>query len=91
MLLTLHGTGSGPRSQADAYKVKVPNKPMGEEFKFGVEGLWVVAPSRHGAHNWEGVGDMTAHASVTALRELMQRFNDLPQLIETGGILAGHR
>ena len=30
----------------------------GEDILFGVEGMWVVAPTRHGAHNWEGVGGM---------------------------------
>lgn len=46
VLLSLHGTGISHRSQADAYKVKQDNKPVGEDFKFGVEGFWVVAPDR---------------------------------------------
>jgi hypothetical protein len=30
------------------------------EYIFGVYGLWVIAPYRHGAHNWEGVGELSA-------------------------------
>lgn len=50
VLLTLHGTGLAAMSQADAYKMM----PSGAgEYVFGVQGFWVVAPTRHGAHNWE--------------------------------------
>jgi hypothetical protein len=24
------------------------------EYRFGIEGAWLLAPTRHGAHNWEG-------------------------------------
>ena len=27
---------------------------MKEDYTFGVDGSWLVAPTRHGAHNWEG-------------------------------------
>ena len=37
---------------------------------FGVEGAWVLAPSRAGAHNWEGTGYHAALASVDALAVL---------------------
>lgn len=49
-LLTLHGTGLTGSNQADAYKMMPPGS---QDYVFGVEGLWLVAPSRHGAHNWE--------------------------------------
>ena len=90
VLLTLHGTGISARSQADAYKVKLPNKPSGEEFLFGVEGFWVLAPSRHGAHNWEGVGELSAQTSVQALKDIMLGFTDAPQVVEVAGVNAGH-
>ena len=49
-LLTMHGTGLTATSQADAYKMM----PTGaSEYVFGVQGFFVVAPTRHGAHNWE--------------------------------------
>lgn len=67
--------------------MKLPNKQIGEEFLFGVEGMWVVSPSRHGAHNWQGIGGNTARASVLALKMLMKRFIDLPQIVENGGTI----
>ncbi len=49
-LLSLHGTGLSPLSQADAYK----DMPSGKtEYRFGVSGMFVIAPDRYGAHNWE--------------------------------------
>jgi hypothetical protein len=49
-LLTLHGTGLTSTSQADAYKMMPYGRP---DYVFGVNGFWVIAPTRHGAHNWE--------------------------------------
>jgi len=34
---------------------------------FGVRGLWVVAPTRHGAHNWEEGGRISAVHAIEAL------------------------
>lgn len=42
---------------------------------FGVEHLWLLAPTRHGAHNWEGPGELTA---MTALRSLAKLTKDAP-------------
>ena len=46
VFLTLHGSGIPPRNHADAYKIRFDNLPNEGEFKFGVEGFWLVAPSR---------------------------------------------
>ena len=56
------------QNQADSYKYQKKKgnslryatysfllaSSVGEDFTFGVEGGWVLAPTRHGAHNWEG-------------------------------------
>jgi len=54
--------GVSAESQADSYKQMVKG-----EFIFGVEKMWLLAPTRHGAHNWEGPGEVT---SLSALRNL---------------------
>lgn len=41
-------------------------------FMFGVEKVWLLAPTRHGAHNWEGPGEVT---SMTALNNLARLTN----------------
>lgn len=64
VLLSLHGTGVTAQGQADAFKLK---RKGAADYEFGVEGMWLVAPDRHGAHNWEGVGFWTALAAVRAL------------------------
>ena len=61
LVLALHGTSVDPRDAADAFKVKE------HDYEFGVENAYVIAPSRHGAHNWEGVGQRTAVAAVRFL------------------------
>jgi len=64
VVLALHGTSVSPRDMADAFKQK---KQGINDYEFGVEGAYVVAPSRHGAHNWEGVGLRTAVAALSAI------------------------
>ena len=32
--------------------------------------MWTLAPTRHGAHNWEGPGELTAMTSLEKLAEL---------------------
>ena len=58
---------------------------------FGVEHLWLVAPTRHGAHNWEGPGELTA---MTALRSLARYTREVPwiavQANEDFVVFAGH-
>ena len=86
-LLSLHGTGLSPLSQADAYKRMLDGHT---EYTFGVEGMFVIAPGRFGAHNWEAVGDYSARESVGAVRKLLARTPGLPQLSNLPGIVAGH-
>ena len=83
VLLTHHGTGIPVRDSADAYKRKVA--PSDEGFVFGVDRLWVVAPTRHGAHNWEQGGQRTALAAVDAMAAM------LPPLMAPGVALDSHR
>ena len=61
VLLTLHGTSIGARDSSDAFKMKPKKDPDGV-YRFGAEGLWLCAPTRHGAHNWEGIGRACAFA-----------------------------
>lgn len=65
VLLTMHGTGVSAESQADSYKHMVKKK-----FVFGVEKMWVLAPTRHGAHNWEGPGEKTSLSALMNLASL---------------------
>jgi len=52
VVLTMHGTGVTENNQADAYKHEVGP----DVWEFGVRGAWLLAPTRFGAHNWEGTG-----------------------------------
>ena len=36
--------------------------------------MWLLAPTRHGAHNWEGVGSRTALDAVDALASLVAAY-----------------
>ena len=87
VLLSLHGTGTPPLSQADAYKHMAKDA---SEYEFGVKGFWVVAPSRHGAHNWEAVGARSAWTALESVQKHVGRLPALPQLILRRGIIAGH-
>ncbi|KAL8611053.1 hypothetical protein ACOMHN_042669 [Nucella lapillus] len=64
-LLSLHGTTVPPQNQADSYKRMVDG-----EYQFGVRGMWLLAPTRHGAHNWEGPGALTAMTALERLASL---------------------
>ena len=59
-----------PQNQADSYKRMEDGK-----WVFGIKNMWVLAPTRHGAHNWEGPGELTA---MTALRNLAQLTGESP-------------
>ena len=73
VVLTLHGTGVAPTAMADSYKhVPLSHKEQKDHFVFGLEGFWVLAPDREGAHNWETTGFRSALASVHALSNLLQ-------------------
>jgi hypothetical protein len=61
LLVSQHGTGVSASSQADAYKQGGNNG-----FVFGLDEFVVIAPSRHGAHNWEGAVGYGAVSSAVA-------------------------
>ena len=65
ILLSLSGVGVSTRSQADSHKYK--NKPSDKDYTFGFEDMWILAPYRDGAHNWEGSGYQTAIAALDFL------------------------
>jgi hypothetical protein len=85
VVLTLSGVGATPMSQADSYKYvpktkkkKKKQKKKGnkkqqqgeDEWRFGLDTAWILAPERAGAHNWEGVGHLSALAALAALNTL---------------------
>lgn len=87
VLLTLHGTGVTGSGQADAYK----QKPQGaDDYEFGVIGLWVLAPDRFGAHNWQGWGQRSAFAALQALSVLTAAGGILPAADSSRVLFAGH-
>lgn len=79
VLLTLHGTGVAAGGQADAYKAKPRGAPPDTDYTFGVEGFWVLAPGRHGAHNHAGVGQWHAFAAVDALVARVAQWRPSPR------------
>lgn len=82
VLLTLHGTGVTAQRQADSFKVK----PAGaKDYVFGVEGYWLLAPSRHGAHNHQGTGHWHALSAIDALHALVSRIRS------AAGAIAGSK
>ena len=91
ILLSLHGTGVGPLNQADSYK----HQPRGEQdFVFGFDTLWTLAPDRHGAHNWEGIGSISADCAARALAMMTSSWTlttpDLPPADDQRILYAGH-
>ena len=64
------GVGVKPQQQAESHKYMAKGQT---DFSFGYKSMWVLAPERDGAHNWEGVGLQTALASLGALRALAAR------------------
>ena len=92
VLLTLHGTGVKAENQADSYKRMVQKK-----FVFGVEKLWVLAPTRFGAHNWEGPGELTSLTALKVLSVLTQHAlwlnlkpADAERVVIAGHSMGGH-
>ncbi|KAJ1420687.1 hypothetical protein B484DRAFT_399786 [Ochromonadaceae sp. CCMP2298] len=88
VLLSMHGSGITASSHADAHK----QMRSGEtEYVFGVEDFILLAPSRFGAHNWEGVGELSAKHALLALQRVLQRSAlPLPQVRLGGGLSSGH-
>lgn len=91
VLISLSGTSISARDSADSYKFKVRGA---EDYTFGVQGAWLIAPTRHGAHNWEGPGLATARGALKASLEVAQRLRaqapDLDAILVAGHSMGGH-
>ena len=63
---------------------------------FGVEHLWVLAPTRHGAHNWEGPGELTAMSALKKFAKLTEETSltimkaDTEHAVFAGHSMGGH-
>ena len=79
-------TAVPPQNQADSYK-----RMEKQKWVFGVEHLWVLAPTRHGAHNWEGPGELTAMAALRSLAKITEDASWAgPQADANYVVIAGH-
>ncbi|CAE7215455.1 unnamed protein product [Symbiodinium microadriaticum] len=85
ILVSLSGVGVEPQAQADAYKMKPPGA---EDYIFGYEEMWVLAPQRDGPHNWEDVGLRAALRSIDVLAE--SQGADAGRLVVHGHSRGGH-
>ncbi|CAE8681570.1 unnamed protein product [Polarella glacialis] len=91
VLLTLSGTSISASDSADSYKAKL----VGDmDYRFGVESAWLLAPTRHGAHNWEGPGHATALAALRALPKVAATLGvqepDIGRVLVAGHSMGGH-
>jgi pimeloyl-ACP methyl ester carboxylesterase len=90
VVLTLHGTGVRVSDSADAFK---HHDPSVKRMRFGFPNGWLLAPTRHGAHNWETIGQWTALAALKTLREISVKMNvpaDIESLVYAGHSMGGH-
>ena len=91
VLVTLSGTSITASDSADSYKVKFSGD---KDYRFGVVGAWLLAPTRHGAHNWEGPGHLTALSALRALSEVASRLRvkepDAGRVLVAGHSMGGH-
>ncbi|XP_033104012.1 uncharacterized secreted protein ARB_06907-like [Anneissia japonica] len=86
VVLTLHGTGVSAQNQADGYK-----RMENGDWIFGLDSAWVLAPTRHGAHNWEGPGTLTAMTALHKLQELTKKSPWLRNKADENHVIfAGH-
>eukprot|EP00117_Sycon_ciliatum_P018872 scpid32260/ scgid17292/ len=86
VMLSMHGTGVTPGNQADSYK-----HMENGEMQYGLDTVWTLAPTRHGAHNWEGPGALTALTALKALAELVKDNPWIPHKVDVNRVLfAGH-
>ncbi|KAK3753331.1 hypothetical protein QZH41_015265 [Actinostola sp. cb2023] len=86
MEIFLFAPAVSPQSQADSYKRMDDGK-----WVFGLDNLWVLAPTRHGAHNWEGPGKLTAMKALESL-SLHTKANSFIESKADGKkvVIAGH-
>ena len=92
VLLALHGTGVSARDSADAFKMKGKGSGDDVPYAFGAPPqtcAYLVAPSRHGAHNWEGVGMRHALRAVDALAA-WRGVSQKPAILVAGHSMGGH-
>ena len=92
VLLALHGTGVSARDSADAFKMKGKGSGDDVPYAFGAPPqacAYLVAPSRHGAHNWEGVGMRHALKAVDALAA-WRGVSQKPAILVAGHSMGGH-
>ena len=68
---------------ADAYKLQQSDG----KWLFGIRGAWLLAPTRHGAHNWEHVGHLTALSAVRALSDMVEEQQQQQQQQLWSGVL----
>lgn len=58
--------------------------------------MWVLAPTRHGAHNWEGPGELTAMTALKSLAHLTRESSwirskaDPDHVVFAGHSMGGH-
>jgi dienelactone hydrolase len=96
VVLSLHGTGVDVQMQADSYKFKPPGSSDETPYTFGVQNAWVVAATRHGAHNWEYTGHLSAMTALETLPTLVRRTHpglpavDASRVLYTGHSMGGH-
>ncbi|XP_071963371.1 uncharacterized protein [Antedon mediterranea] len=86
VVLTLHGTGVPAQNQADGYK-----RMEKGDWIFGLDSAWVLAPTRHGAHNWEGPGMFTAITALSKLQQLTKKSSWMRNTVDENRVIfAGH-
>ena len=92
VVLSLHGTGVDVSMQADSYKFKPRGALESEKYTFGVNNAWLLAPTRHGAHNWEYTGHLSAMSALLNLPELIHStYGDILPGVDTSRVLyTGH-
>lgn len=90
VLVALHGTGVTARSSADSYKFKPRGARDDVDYTFGVPGAcaYLLALSRHGAHNWEGLSLRHAIKALDALTAWKDA--GPPQIVVAGHSMGGH-
>ena len=79
---------------ADSFKHMEKGK---SDYIFGMEHAWILAPTRHGAHNHQNLGTQAIHAAIDALAfysssssHYVDRIADRNRLISTGHSMGGH-
>ncbi|PAA77347.1 hypothetical protein BOX15_Mlig010965g3, partial [Macrostomum lignano] len=93
IVVSLHGTSIKPEDQADSHKFIEAGRDASAGYRFGISGAWLLAPSRHGAHNWEGPGALTAMRAVEVLAEVATvelPAADPDRLVFLGHSMGGH-